>query len=124
MISVDINKPSPTTGLEVSVFVPVPLGSAEVSRGCTGSGGDYYYYYYYYYCYCFMVVMTVIRNYKCGSLISKLSRYESSNFFEGATGTPFMRVGCIASFERTILKTTPCTQITQGKQRIVASSHL
>ena len=73
----DINKPNPKTGLEVSVFVPVPLGSAEVYRGCASSGGHYYYYYYYY----FMAVMTVIRNYKCGGLISKLSRDEGSIFF-------------------------------------------
>jgi hypothetical protein len=61
----DINKPNPKTGLEVSVFVPVPLGSAKVSRGYASSGGDYYYYF-----------MVVIRNYKCGGLIPKFSRDE------------------------------------------------
>jgi len=94
-----------------------------VSKGCADCGDYDYYYYYYHHRHRFMAVVTVIRNYKCGGLISKLSRDGSSIFLEGATGTPFMRVGCTASFERTILTTTPCTQITQGKQRIVASSY-
>jgi len=45
----------------------------------------------------FIAVMTVIRNYKCGGLISELSRDESFFFFFfflGASGTSFFWVGC------------------------------